>query len=134
MSATVLEESVLSKATGRELKEGEGSERLARAVARHAAEKKAQDVRILDLRDLVGYTDFFVITTGNTDRQVKAVYDAVRSGIKDEFSLTPSREEGVTQAQWILLDYLDVILHVFTPELRSYYRLEQLWGEAPEVW
>ena len=85
----------------------------------------------LDLRRMIDYTDYFVICTGRTDRQVKAIHDAIYQGMKSEHGMLPRRVEGLPEARWILLDYLDVVVHVFTPEIREYYRLEQLWGEAP---
>ena len=85
----------------------------------------------LDLRGIIGYTDYFVICSGRSDRQTKAIHDAIHAGMKSEHGLLPRRVEGVTEARWILMDYLDVVVHVFTPETREYYRLEQLWGEAP---
>lgn len=107
------------------------SAELASEIAREALEKKAHDVLVLDMRGLVGYTDFFVICTGNTDRQVKAIHDGVLEGIKREHGRTPRRVEGLTGAQWVLMDYLDAVVHVFTPTTREFYRIEQLWGEAP---
>jgi ribosome-associated protein len=104
---------------------------LARVIADFAADKKAIDVAELDLRGVLGYTDFFVVCTGNTDRQAKAIYDGIHFGLKQEHGLLPRRVEGLGEARWILMDYLDVIVHVFTPEAREFYRLEQLWGEAP---
>jgi ribosome-associated protein len=104
---------------------------LAGEIARQALEKKAHDVRELDMRGLVGYTDFFVICTGNTDRQVKAIHDGVLAGVKHEHGRTPRRVEGLGRAQWVLMDYLDAVVHIFTPATREFYRLEQLWGEAP---
>jgi ribosome-associated protein len=106
-------------------------EQVAHEVAALAADRKALDIVQLDLREIIGYTDYFVICTGRSDRQVKAIHDAIHSGMKSDFGLLPSRVEGLTQAHWVLMDYLDVIVHVFTPETREYYRLEQLWGEAP---
>jgi ribosome-associated protein len=85
----------------------------------------------LDLRGIADFTDFFVICTGRSDRQVKAIHDAIHAGMKAQHGLLPARVEGLTQANWVLMDYLDVIVHVFTPETRDYYRLDQLWGEAP---
>jgi len=104
---------------------------LARVIADFAADKKAIDVAELDLRGVLGYTDFFVVCTGNTDRQAKAIHDGIHFGLKQEHGLLPRRVEGLGEARWILMDYLDVIVHVFTPEAREFYRLEQLWGEAP---
>ena len=104
---------------------------LAERIARVAADKKAADVRVLDLRRIVSYTDFFVICSGNTERQAKAIHDAVYYELKHGDGLLPTRSEGDREARWILLDYLDCVVHIFTPEAREYYRLEQLWGEAP---
>jgi ribosome-associated protein len=89
---------------------------LAERIAAIASDKKAIDIRVIDLRGIVSYTDFFVICSGNTERQTKAIHDGIYTELK---------------ARWILLDYLDVVVHIFTPEAREYYRLEQLWGEAP---
>ena len=104
---------------------------LARWIADYAADKKAIDVIELDLREVLGYTDYFVVCSGNTDRQAKAIHDGIHLGMKNEHGLLPRRVEGLSEARWILMDYLDVVVHVFTPEARDYYRLEQLWGEAP---
>ena len=104
---------------------------IALAIADYAADRKALEIVQLDLRAMIGYTDYFVICTGRTDRQTKAIHDAIHLGMKSEHGLLPRRVEGLTQARWILMDYLDVVVHVFTPDTREYYRLEQLWGEAP---
>ena len=106
-------------------------ERLATTIAAHAADRKAIDIVALDLRAVAGYTDFFVICSGNTDRQTKAIHDAIHKGLKDEHGLLPRRVEGASEARWILMDYLDVVVHVFTPDTRDFYRLEALWGEVP---
>ena len=105
--------------------------RLAGWIVDYAAGKKAIDLVELDLRGVLGYTDFFVVCSGNTDRQTKAIHDGIHLGMKNEHGLLPRRVEGLGESRWILMDYLDVIVHVFTPEARDYYRLEQLWGEAP---
>ena len=104
---------------------------LADRIAEIASDRKAIDIRVLDLREIVGYTDFFVVCSGNTERQTKAIHDAVYQALKDEQRLLPRRAEGVREARWILLDYLDCVLHIFTPAAREFYRLENLWGEAP---
>ena len=104
---------------------------LADLVAEIAADRKALDIRVLDLRDLVSYTDGLVVCSGNTERQAKAIHDAIYQRLKDEHGLLPRRVEGEREARWILMDYLDCVAHVFTPEAREFYRLEQLWGEAP---
>ena len=106
-------------------------ERLAIATAAYAADKKASDIVVLDLRGVAGYTDYFVIASGTSDRQAKAIHDAIHKGLKDEHGLLPRRVEGVSEARWILMDYLDVVVHVFTPETRDFYRLEVLWGDVP---
>ena len=96
-----------------------------------AADRKALDLVQLDLRGIIGYTDYFVICSGRSDRHVKAIHDAIHTGMKNQHGLLPERVEGLSQARWVLMDYLDVVVHVFTPATREYYRLEQLWGEAP---
>ncbi|HEY2161119.1 MAG TPA: ribosome silencing factor [Solirubrobacteraceae bacterium] len=106
-------------------------ELLAAAIAEYASDRKALEIVQLDLRGTIDYTDYFVICTGRTDRQTKAIHDAIYQGLKSEHGLLPRRVEGFPEAHWILMDYLDVIVHVFTPDVREYYRLEQLWGEAP---
>jgi ribosome-associated protein len=106
-------------------------ERLATTIAAHAADKKAADIVVLDLREVAGYTDFFVICSGNTDRQTKAIHDGIQLGLKKQDGLLPRRVEGVAEARWILMDYLDVVVHIFTPETRGFYRLESLWGDVP---
>jgi ribosome-associated protein len=100
-------------------------------IARYAAEKKAADIIELDLRALVSYADYLVICTGNTERQTKAIHDSIAEGLAGEHRLHPRRVEGLPSARWILMDYLDVVVHIFTPATRDFYRLEALWGEAP---
>jgi ribosome-associated protein len=105
----------------------------ARRIAALAQEKLAADVVILDMRPVCSYTDFFVVCTGQNPRQTKAIYDEVRERLKKEEGLVPRTAAGEREARWILADYLDVVLHVFTPEAREYYRLEELWGDVPSV-
>jgi ribosome-associated protein len=100
------------------------------AITELAADRKALDIVQLDLRGMIGYADYFVICSGRTDRQTRAIHDAIHEGMKAR-GILPRRVEGVSEAKWILMDYLDVVVHVFTPDTREYYRLEQLWGEAP---
>jgi ribosome-associated protein len=106
-------------------------EELARLIAGYADDKKAHDIVELDLRGVLGYTDYFVICSGTTERQVKAIHDGIHLGMKDDHGMLPRRVEGLGESRWVLMDYLDVVVHVFTPETRAFYRLEQLWGEAP---
>jgi ribosome-associated protein len=106
-------------------------DRLAEWIAGYAADVKAIELVELDLREILGYADYFVICSGNTDRQTKAIHDRIHEGMKRDHGILPRRVEGTSEGRWILMDYLDVIVHVFTPEARDFYRLEQLWGEAP---
>ena len=108
-------------------------EEIALAIAEYAADRKALDIVQLDLREIISYTDYFVICSGRSDRQTKGIHDAVHMGMKQDHGLLPARVEGLGQGDWILMDYLDVVVHVFTPLTREFYRLEQLWGEAPAL-
>ncbi|MGI8421425.1 MAG: ribosome silencing factor [Gaiellaceae bacterium] len=105
----------------------------ARQIAALAAEKLAHDTVILDMRPVCSYTDFFVVCTGQNTRQTKSIYDEVHGTLKTEGRELPRSVEGTREATWIIADYLDVVLHVFTPEARAYYRLEELWGDVPAV-
>ena len=113
----------------------QSSELLARRIADAALDKKAQDLVVLDMRGVVAYTDFFVIATGNTERQTQAIEDAIYQQLKhsEEVRVLPERVEGHGEARWILMDYLDCVVHIFTPSARDYYRLETLWGEVPAL-
>ena len=106
-------------------------EQLAGTIAALAGDKKASDVVEIDVRAALGYTDFFLVCSGNTDRQAKAIHDGIHQGLKDRHGLIPRRVEGLGESQWVLMDYLDVVVHVFTPDTRDFYRLESLWGEVP---
>ncbi|HEX3693243.1 MAG TPA: ribosome silencing factor [Solirubrobacteraceae bacterium] len=108
-----------------------GSDRLLGEIRRYAEDKKAVELVEIDVREVLGYTDWFVVCSGNTERQAKAIHNAILEGLKHEHGLLPRRVEGLASADWILMDYLDVVVHVFTPATREFYRLEQLWGEAP---
>jgi ribosome-associated protein len=108
-----------------------GPGQLVAEIASLAADKKAQSILEIDLRDLVSYADYLVLATGNTERQTKAIHDAIDQGLRHAHGIRPRRVEGLVERQWILMDYLDVVVHVFTPATREFYRLESLWGEAP---
>ena len=108
-------------------------EALARRIAGIVDDKGATDVAVLDVRGLVTYTDFLIICTARNERQAKAVYDEVRGRLKSEAGLLPGSVEGERESQWVLIDYLDCVLHVFVPATREYYRLETLWGEASRL-
>ena len=105
----------------------------ARRIAGIAQEKLADDVVILDMRPVCVFTDFFVIATGRNTRQTKAIWDEVHEQLKRELRSIPTAIDGERDANWIVADYLDVVLHVFTPDAREYYRLEDLWSDVPAV-
>ena len=107
------------------------SEQLTDLIAGYALDKKAQDVIALDLRGVSAFTDSFVICSGTSDRQAKAIHDAIHFGLKKDHGMLPRRVEGLTESRWVLMDYFDVIVHIFVPEARDFYRLEALWGEVP---
>jgi ribosome-associated protein len=108
-------------------------EALARRIAAIVDSKKGEEILVLDMRGLVGYTDFLVLCTAANERLAKAIHDEVRERLKHEDGLVPGNVEGEAEAQWVLMDYLDCVLHVFVPETRAHYRLEALWGEAPRL-
>jgi len=103
---------------------------LARRIAAIVDDKKGEEIVALDVRELVGYTDYLVIATARNERQAKAILDEVHIRLKKEDRLLPARTEGEAEARWVLVDYLDCVLHVMVPEMRDRYRLERLWGEA----
>jgi len=109
------------------------SPELARRIAALCEEKLAADVVVLDMRGVCDYTDFFVIATGANTRQTKAIYDEVHFALKRDETLLPRSVGGVQEATWIVADYNDVVLHVFTPETRAFYRLEDLWNDVPKL-
>ena len=85
------------------------------------------------MRPACTYTDFFIICTGQNPRQAASIYDEVHRAMKQEVRLLPQSVDGQREATWIVADYIDVVLHVFTPDARAYYRLEELWGDVPFV-
>ena len=109
------------------------SPELARLIARLIDAKQADDVIALDMRELVGYTDFLVIGTARNERHARAIQDEVRLALKRDHGLLPANAEGQREGGWVLIDYLDCVLHLFLPELRERYRMEVLWGEAPQL-
>jgi ribosome-associated protein len=104
----------------------------ARRIAALAQEKLAEDVVILDMRPECSFTDYFVIATGRNPRQTAAIWDEVHAQLKKQ-KLLPTNVDGVREGAWIIGDYIDVVVHVFTPEARAYYRLEDLWSDVPAV-
>ncbi|MEI7559539.1 MAG: nicotinate-nucleotide adenylyltransferase [Actinomycetes bacterium] len=106
---------------------------LAAEVVRLAHDKKAVDVLELDLRGIVDYTDGFVIATARSDRQAKAIHDGILAGMKKEHGISARRIEGLPEGRWVLIDFIDVVVHIFQAEARELYRLEKLWGDAPKT-
>ena len=102
------------------------------AAVRAAQAKKAEDTVVLDLRRAADFTDFFVLLSGTNQRQVVAITDAVRDALREE-GYRPTHVEGYPRHEWILLDYYDFVVHVFTPATRAFYDLERLWGGASRV-
>jgi len=105
---------------------------LAKKVASFALSKKAYDIVILDLRTLTSAVDFFVLCSADSDTQVRAVADAVRQGA-EEIGSSLWHDEGYQASSWIILDFVDVVAHVFHRDTRRYYNLERLWGDAPRI-
>ncbi|MFL5766556.1 MAG: ribosome silencing factor [Actinomycetota bacterium] len=101
-------------------------------AARAAAEKQGADITVLDVRSLIVITDFFVIVSGSTSPQVKTIVDAVEEALRG-LGVKPLRREGETEGRWVLLDYVDVVVHVFGAEERRYYDLERLWKDADRL-
>jgi ribosome-associated protein len=99
-------------------------------VVRAALDKKAEDLVVLDLRQSGGFTDFFVICTGANARQIAAIADSIRDALKKEFDERPALAEGIDRSEWVLLDYFDFVVHIFSRDCREFYGLERLWGNA----
>lgn len=94
------------------------------------ADKRASDITILDLRDVSSMADFFVLSTGESDLQVKAIANGVMDEIEGHCGEQPWQREGMEHLQWVVLDYVDVVAHIFLPDKRDHYRIDRLWGEA----
>ena len=101
-------------------------------VAHLSLEKRAEDVVVMDLRGLTSITDYFVICSGASDTQVKAIIEHIEDELRTK-KLKPWHREGHSNLQWVILDYVDVVVHVFLPEVRDFYGLERLWGDAEIV-
>lgn len=106
---------------------------LARLIAAIVDEKLGSEIVAIDVRELVAYTDFLIVVTARNERQTKAIHDEVHTRLKRDEGLLPRRSEGLREGRWVLLDYLECVLHIFVPETRELYRLDRLWGEAPRL-
>jgi len=105
------------------------SKKLAEIIAQLSLEKKAEDVLILDLTEVTTITDYFIICTGQTDVQVKAISDNIIEKLANQ-NIKVWHKEGYESLNWVLLDLVDVVVHIFLPEIREFYALEKLWGDA----
>lgn len=112
-------------------KQGRLTGDIAKAV-RAALDKKAMDVVVLDLRHTPAFTDFFLVCSGQNQRQVRAIADAIEEALKAA-KVRPSHIEGYDRAEWVLMDYFMFIVHIFTPQMRAFYSLERLWGDAERI-
>ncbi len=108
----------------------------ARALAAGAVEavleKKAHDIVVMDMQQVSGVADYFVLCNGDSDLQIKAIADSVRGRLREQFQERPWHVEGYEHRQWVVLDYVDLVVHVFAAEKRTFYDLERLWGDAPK--
>jgi len=109
------------------------SESLARACAAAAADKKAEDLVLLDLRGVSTFTDFFLIASGSSEPQLKAISSSIRENLREKFGRRPLAEDGYPASQWVVLDYGEVICHLFFGDKRGFYDLENLWSDAARV-
>ncbi len=109
---------------------GGGADTTLRDVAAALADRKAIDPMVLDLRGLTAATDYFVIVSGTSDAHVRGMAEHLMTALAPR-GIAPHHVEGLTQGRWVLLDYVDFVVHIFHPELREFYQLERLWGDAP---
>lgn len=109
------------------------SEELARACAQAASDKKAEDILLFDLRGISSFADFFVVCSGSSDPQLKAIASEIRTRVRELTGKGPLAEDGQAGSHWVVIDYAQVVVHIFGTEMREYYSLETLWGDAPVV-
>jgi ribosome-associated protein len=109
------------------------AERLAKLCAEKASDKKAEDIVALDVRGLSGITDFFVICSGTSEPHLKAIASEIRDRLKEEEGVGPNGVDGYPMSQWMVIDYGDVVVHIFHPHKRTYYAIEDLWSDAPRL-
>jgi ribosome-associated protein len=121
--------------TEKQARRNTGTKKLSGDVAKAveaALDKKASEIVVLDLRQTPAFTDFFVLCSGQNQRQVKAIADAIEDSLRTE-RVKPAHVEGYDRAEWILMDFFTFIVHVFTPQTRAFYSLERLWGDAQRI-
>lgn len=110
----------------------EASHELAKMIAELALEKKAEDIVVMDVSKLAGFTDYFVIATGNSDTHLKSLADYIEDELS-HYKVKVWHKEGYANLKWILMDYVDVVVHIFDRETRDYYDLETLWADAEKI-
>ena len=113
------------------LRPAEDSLSIARTVVAAAADKKAENILLLDLRELSSVADYFVVCSGSNERQLRAIAESIDEKVRDTFNQHPHHVEGASGGGWVLVDYGDVIVHIFSPTTRAFYKLESLWNKAP---
>ena len=106
---------------------------MVQAAAVAAVSRRARHAVILDLRELAAFTDFFVVCSGNSDTQIEGISEAISEELEEKWNVRPWHQEGKRESDWILMDYIDFVVHVFLDEKRDYYNLERLWVEAPTI-
>ena len=109
------------------------SKKLALLCRELADNRKAENVVVLDVREVSSITDYFVIATGTSEPHLRAIVDEITEKLRDDYGLKPKSHDGTLQTSWIVLDYFDVIVHVMRADVREHYKLEDLWGDAPQV-
>jgi len=109
------------------------SKKLALLCREFADNKKAENIQVLDVRDLSSVTDYFVVASGTSEPHLRAIVDEIMDHLRDEHDLRPVRKEGSVQGAWVVLDFFDVIVHVMRADVRERYDLETLWGDAARV-
>ena len=108
------------------------TDQLAKMIAANADDKKAENILVLDMRGITTLADYFVLCNGTSSTQVQAIVRSIEDGLAEE-DIKPIRKEGLDSYQWVVLDYADVMVHVFDQEQREYYDLEKLWGDADQI-
>ena len=109
------------------------TEALVRVAADAILDKKGEDLVVLDLTEVTPLTDFFIICTGNNSRQIRTIAEEVEAKVKEAFGVSPRSVEGLGDMSWVLMDYVDFVVHIFMPETRGFYSLERLWGDAARL-
>lgn len=122
-----------SEGKGKSVRNNLDSISLAQIIAEEVHDTKGQDIKILELKDLVSYTDYFILATGTSNRHVQAMADKVNLKLKHEYHQLPLTFEGYEMGAWVLLDYGDVVVHIFQEEQRSFYALDDFWVDAPQI-